>query len=190
MISLDDEIRVDAQCGRLLLAVRDDLLARRAGSPLAVGALCRGADLFLRDFVIDACDDNLLRLPVERIRQFAGHWYIVNTLEPDIAGLTAILDGIAACYSVLSAHALIDRSLAEAVADACADRSWYRQRLEDYWALHLTATTSGEPPVPCRNGADETALAKSRRRPRFAGHRLGPGAHEAVCRHASPAVSP
>ncbi|MCK7482142.1 MAG: hypothetical protein M0C28_37060 [Candidatus Moduliflexus flocculans] len=35
---------------------------------------------FLREFVIAECDDNLFRLPAERVRQFAGHWYIVRTL--------------------------------------------------------------------------------------------------------------
>jgi hypothetical protein len=129
---LDDEIRADALCGRLLLAIRDALLAD-GHPPLAAGELCRGADLFLRDFVIAACGDNPLRLLPERVRQFAGHWYIVNTLEPNAAELAIILDGITACYAVLAARSLVGRPLAEAVARECADRAWYRQRIEDYW---------------------------------------------------------
>ena len=131
----DDELRVDTLCCRLLLAVRDSLLAGGDISPRQVGAICRGADLFLRDFVIAACGDNLLRLPPERVRQFAGHWYIVNSLEPNGDELAAILAGIAACYKVLAGRSLVTGALAEAVIAACADLPWYRQRIEDYWTI-------------------------------------------------------
>lgn len=132
---LDDEIRVDGLCGRLLLAVRDQLLARGDRSPVEVGELCRGADLFLRDFVLAACGDNPFRLPPERVRQFAGHWYIVHTLDPDDKELAGILAGITACYAVLAAHGLVAAELADAVAAAGAELPWYRQRIEHYWAI-------------------------------------------------------
>ena len=132
--TLADEIRVDALCYRLLLAVRDQLLARRP-APAEVGRLCHGADLFLRDFVIAACGDNLFRLPPERVRQFAGHWYVVNTLEPHGDDLAVILAGITACYEVLAGHGLVSPALHNAVATACADLPAYRQRIDDYWAI-------------------------------------------------------
>ena len=132
---LDDEIRVDALCSRLLLAVRDRLLAVGGHPPQEVGALCRGADLFLRDFVIAACGDNPLRLPPERVRQFAGHWYIVNTLEPQADELAVILAGIATCYAVLAEQSLLSPVLAEAVAAACAELPWYCRRIDDYWDI-------------------------------------------------------
>lgn len=135
IVSLDDELRVDALCSRLLLAVRDHILARRNRTPLEVGELCHSADLFLRDFVISACGDNPLRLPPERIRQFAGHWYIVNTLEPNAGELAVILDGIADCYTVFAEHGLASPELATAAAEACGELSWYRQRIDDYWAI-------------------------------------------------------
>ena len=131
---LADEIRVDNLCRRLLLAVRDQLLARGL-APAEVGRLCHGADLFLRDFAIAACGDNLFRLPLERVRQFAGHWYVVNTLEPQVDDLALILAGLAACYAVLAGHGLVSPALNDAVATACADLSAYRQRIEDYWAI-------------------------------------------------------
>jgi hypothetical protein len=133
--SLDDEIRVDTLCGRLLLAVRDQILARRNRTPLEVGELCHGADLFLRDFVIAACGDNPLRLPPERIRQFAGHWYIINTLEPNAGDLAVILSGVADCYAILAEHGLVDAELAQAAAAAGRELPWYRQRIDDYWAI-------------------------------------------------------
>ena len=132
--TLADEIRVDALCRRLLLAVRDQLLACGL-APAEAGRLCHGADLFLCEFVIAACGDNLFRLPPERVRQFAGHWYIVNTLEPHSDELAAILAGVAACYAAFAGHGLVSPALHAAVAMACADLPAYHRRLEDYWAI-------------------------------------------------------
>lgn len=132
--TLDDEIRVDELCSRLLLAIRDRLTAS-GHPPLDAGELCRGADYFLRDFIIAECRDNPLRLPPERVRQFAGHWYIVRTLEPNIAELAALLAGIAACYRVLGDLRLIAPEAAAAIAAACAETGYYQQRIEEFWAI-------------------------------------------------------
>ncbi|NJC87333.1 MAG: hypothetical protein FIB02_02200 [Desulfuromonas sp.] len=131
----DDEIRVDELCSRLLLAVRDQLLADGTVDPVEAGALCRGADYFLREFVIAECHDNLFRLPPERVRQFAGHWYIVHNLEPDIRELAAILAGISACYHVFAGHGLVGQELATTIGTACTDLAFFRQRIEDFWAI-------------------------------------------------------
>lgn len=131
----DDEVRADELCERLLQAVRDELLAGGEVSPLEAGELCSGADYFLREFVIAECGDNLFRLPAERVRQFAGHWYIVRTLEPNVAELSTILAGVAACYRILAGHGLVTETLAETVGLACTDLPWYRQRIETFWAI-------------------------------------------------------
>lgn len=132
--TLDDEIRVDQLCAQLLR----DICARltdQGHSPLEAGELCRGADYFLRDFVIAECHDNLFRLPPERVRQFAGHWYIVRNLEPAAGELAVILAGIAACYRTLAERGLVVPALAEAICAACADVTFYRQRIDDFWAI-------------------------------------------------------
>lgn len=133
--TLDDEIRVDQLCVRLLQAVRDQLLADNAGDPLTTGELCQGADYFLREFVIAECADNLLALPPERVRQFAGHWYIVRTLEPNPRELAVILAGIAACYRVLARNGLVEARHAEAIVTVCADLPYYAQRIDEFWAI-------------------------------------------------------
>lgn len=132
---LEDEIRVDQLCTRLLLAVRNRLLAAGGGDPLTVGELCQGADYFLREFIIAECADNLLKLPPERIAQFAGHWYIIRTLEPNTGELATILSGIAACYRILAETGLVETRLAEDVTAACADLPAYRQRIDEFWAI-------------------------------------------------------
>lgn len=133
--SPEDEIRVDELCVRLLQSVRTALTVEYRLDPATAGSYCLGADLFLREFVIADCHDNLLHLPIERIRQFAGHWYIVRTLEPDSSELAAILAGVRTVYQVLAEHGLTAAELAAAVATACSETTWHRQRLDDYWAI-------------------------------------------------------
>jgi len=130
-----DEIRVDGLCVQLLLAIRDHLVGQPGVDPREAGQLCQGADHFLREFVIAECRDNLFHLPAERVRQFAGHWYIVRTLEPNLAELGAILAGIDCCYRVLAEHGLVAAELSSAIGTACADLDYYCQRIDDFWAI-------------------------------------------------------
>lgn len=130
-----DEVRVDELCGRLLLTVRDQLLAGGEVAPDEAGERCRGADYFLREFIIAECGDNIFRIPPERIRQFAAHWYIVRTLEPNAAELAAILAGVAACYQVLASHGLVAPEHAGAIANACSELPCYSRRIEEFWAI-------------------------------------------------------
>lgn len=149
----DDELRTDELCVRLLHAVRDRLIVQ-GHPPQEAGELCGGADYFLRDFVIAECGDNLLRLPAERVRQFAGHWYIVRTLEPNRQELARLLAGVAACYRVLAESALVEPSRAEAIAADCADIDWYEERIEAFWAIEDDGFTAWRnacplpPPLP------------------------------------------
>lgn len=131
----DDEIRVDDLCACLLLAVRDRILAGGNSDPLRVGELCRGADHFLREFVIAECADNLLQLPPDRVRQFAGHWYIVRTLDPNSSELATILAGISVCYRTLAETGLVDPRRAEEITAACSELPAYCRRIEEYWAI-------------------------------------------------------
>jgi hypothetical protein len=150
--NFDDELRIDEQCVRLLLAVRDHLVTRQGLDPREAGALCQGADHFMREFVIAECHDNLLRLPAERVRQFAGHWYIVRTLEPNAGELASILAGIDSCYRVLAEHRLVSPESSAAIGTACADLSYYQQRIDDFWAIEGNGFTFWRAacPLPAR----------------------------------------
>jgi len=148
----DDEIRIDGQCVRLLLAVRDHLVAHQGLAPLEAGALCQGADYFLREFIIAECHDNLFRLPAERVRQFAGHWYIVRTLEPNVGELAAILAGIDGCYRILADHGLIAPESRTAIGRACADLPYYQQRIDDFWAIEGDGFTPWRAACPLPEG--------------------------------------
>ncbi len=95
---LQDEIRVDELCGRLLRFFYLDLMEREAMSSAEAGALAHGADYFLREFIIPDRRENIFELRPGRVRQFAGTWYIIRNMEPNMAELTGILNGVEAFY--------------------------------------------------------------------------------------------
>jgi len=133
--SLDDEIRVDKLCADLLkhllqhLTKEDGLEAERAGE------LCHGADYFLREFIIGDRQANLFLVGADQVRQFAGHWYIIRTLEPNRAELAGILDGVAACYTFLNEQELVPDQKVSEITEACNNLDYYVARIESFWAI-------------------------------------------------------
>lgn len=134
IIDLATEIRADQSCAALLISFRDDLLAAGIDGSQA-GSLAHGADYFLREFIIGDRRENILHLAPERVRQFAGHWYIVRTVEPNRAELTAILAGIERFYAFLAAHGKVAGELHAAVTAECRELDYYLRRIETYWAI-------------------------------------------------------
>lgn len=135
MTSLDDEIRVDAACVDLLRQLFQELIATHGLEPGRAGELCHGADYFLREFVIADRKDNLCAIDPLRLRQFAGHWYIIRAMEPNLQELQNILAGTALFYRFLADRGLIDAAVATEIEAGCADTAWFRQRIEDFWAI-------------------------------------------------------
>ena len=133
--SLQDEIRIDELCGRLLHCFRRDLTENEQLPPEQAGALAHGADYFLREFVIPHRHENIFTLRPGRVRQFAGNWYIVRTLEPNMAELESLLHGIAAFYAWCFRVGKVSAEMAETVRQECAMLDFYRQRIEDFWAI-------------------------------------------------------
>jgi len=132
---LQDEIRVDRLCVELLQRFTADQMEHCGQSPLEAGSRARGADYFLREFLIPECHSNLFRLAPERIRQFAGNWYIIRNLEPNLAELEAILAGVSAFYDFLARQRLYPDDRLTAVAAHCTDLEFYRLRIETFWAI-------------------------------------------------------
>ncbi len=132
--SLEDEIRVDELCSRLLRLFHQDLL-HRAVPPQEAGALAQGADYFLREFVIPDRRENIFGLASERIRQFAGNWYIIKTLEPNMAELTGILRGVAEFYEYCRRLDKVSAEFLSGVRRECDDLDYYRRRIDSFWAI-------------------------------------------------------
>lgn len=133
--NLQDEIRVDALCRDLLGCFCRSLTDHDGLSPAEAGALAHGADYFLREFVIPDRQENIFRLRPGRVRQFAGNWYIVRNLEPNMDELSAILKGVEAFYAWCRTIGKVSAELAATVQKECAELDYYRARIEAFWAI-------------------------------------------------------
>ena len=132
--NLQDEIRVDRLCSEFLKLFYLDLVEEGRSAEDA-SALAYGADYFLREFVIPDRLENIFALRPERMRQFAGNWYIVRTLEPNMAELDGILAGTLAFYRYCRKVGKIDPTLLAAMEKECADFDYYQKRIESFWAI-------------------------------------------------------
>lgn len=132
---LQDEIRVDELCGRLLRFFFRHLVDQQGLAPAEAGSLAHGADYFLREFVIPDRRENIFALRPGRVRQFAGTWYIIRNLEPNMTELGAILAGIATFYRYAKEKGKVSGELATQVAEECRDLAYYTWRIESFWAI-------------------------------------------------------
>ncbi|MCK9172802.1 MAG: hypothetical protein AB7T15_01725 [Desulfuromonas sp.] len=132
--SLTDEIRADQNCATLLRQIHQQLL-QQGESPLQAGLLARGADYFLRDFLIGHRRQNILCPAAEAVWQFGGHWYIIQNLEPDLDILMDILSGVATFYRLLNEQFPLPPATLERLLRDCHQRDIYACRLEQFWGL-------------------------------------------------------
>lgn len=133
--SLEDEIRVDQLCADLLRYFNQHLTQRGKLAPEEAGELCHGADYFLREFIIADRRENLFNIEPARIRQFAGHWYIIRTPEPNMTELQTVLNGTIEFYRFLAHQDLVPKELAGDIDAECLKLVYYQQRIDDFWAL-------------------------------------------------------
>jgi hypothetical protein len=135
IVDLDDEIRVDQACVQLLRTFCRDLIEQQNTSPETAGALASGADYFLREFIIADRRENIFTIAAKRVRQFAGNWYIVKTLEPNMAELAAILQGTQAFYDYCAKTGTVAGERAEQIGRECGQLDFYRERIESFWNI-------------------------------------------------------
>lgn len=135
IFTLDDEIRVDRLCQSLLKDFHLHLLEEQQLDPLAAGSLTRGADYFLRNFVIDRLRTNIFLISAEQVRGFAGNWYIHQALEPNAKEMDATLQGIAAFYSYCNRQGWIEDYEVKEIEQACEHLDFYRERIDSFHAL-------------------------------------------------------
>ena len=133
--TLDDEIRVDKLCVDLLRHFYQDLTQQSKIAPEQAGELCHGADYFLREYIIADRRVSLFDAIPIHVRQFAGHWYIIRTTEPNLTELKNILSGTSEFYRFLARQGLITETLANEITSQCQELDYYQQRIEDFWAI-------------------------------------------------------
>ena len=132
--TFDDELRVDDLCRKLLLRFYEQMLQEQV-SPEKASALASSADYFLRDFVIDKMRLNVLGEHSDIVRKFAGTWYIINNLEPNLPELSGHLAGILAFYRFLSRSGAISADYLEYVERGCGDLGYYEERIATFWDI-------------------------------------------------------
>ncbi len=132
--TLEDELRVDKLCGDLLHRFYCESM--EAGlSPEAATALAGAADYFVRDFVVSIKMRSIFDERPGLVRQFAGNWYIVNTMEPLAAEIEGFLAGIKGFYRFLHGHQLISLKFLQAIEAACAQLDYYSGRIDSFWEI-------------------------------------------------------
>lgn len=134
VITLEDELRVDALCKELLMSFYREKLQSGMDETEAT-LLANSADFFVRDFVIGIRQKNLLQESPGLVRSFAGNWYIVNTLEPMEEELAGHLKGIREFYHYLRRQGLIEDSFVASIDRECMDLPYYASRIESFWNI-------------------------------------------------------
>lgn len=131
---LDSEITVDARCSKLLKQFHQQL-SQEDIDPLEAGQLAHGADYFLRDFIIADRYMNLFTIEPCSVRQFAGHWYIIKNLEPNIKELATILQGVAVFYTYLQQNDYISQALNDQIQKETTNLGYYQERIDQFWDI-------------------------------------------------------
>jgi len=143
IVTGEDYLRVDNLCKGLLMSFYEHLLAGGL-APEEATILANGADYFVRDFLVDYKGYNLFDERPGIVRQFAGNWYIVNTIDPDITHLSRHLQGIRAFYGFLCDKKLISVGYLLNLEKECGILSFYEARIESFWKIEGDGFASWE----------------------------------------------
>jgi hypothetical protein len=132
--SLEDELRVDGLCQKMLGLFYSRLLAEGV-PPERATLLASGADYYVRDFLVGF----KARSPFDErpgiVRQFAGNWYIVNTMEPDINEIYGHLAGIRSFYCFLGLRNLVSPGFLAEIEQECSETEYYQGRIDSFWEI-------------------------------------------------------
>lgn len=132
---LNDEIRVDQLCQKLLKNFHQHLLDSGYFSPLEAGSMAAGADYFLRDYVIDSMRSNIFHITARQVRGFAGNWYVHRNLEPNMKELEVMLKGVQEFYCYCADNRWVDTTVSNEIAAICCAVDYFRERIESFHAL-------------------------------------------------------
>ncbi len=148
--NLEDEMRAGQLCKQLLQEYHQDLLQRLKLDPLDAGVQAAGADYFLIDFMIDNQRANIFQIDQRAIERFAGHWYIVSNLEPNLEELAGMLKGIAGFYAFLAKKQLIDFGTSHLVSDCCGQLDLFQARIDSFHAISGDGFSAWEKACPLK----------------------------------------
>ncbi|TSK08162.1 MAG: hypothetical protein FPO08_02275 [Geobacter sp.] len=132
--TLEDEVRVDKLVSDLLHRFYEEI-QQTGMPPEQATALAGAADYFTRDFVVSIKQRSIFDERAGIVRQFAGNWYIVNTMEPLISEIEGYLAGVREFYRFLYGHQLISLKFLQAIEAECSELDYYAGRIESFWDI-------------------------------------------------------
>jgi hypothetical protein len=134
IVTVEDEIRADGLCRSLLRRFYDSLL-EGGMAPQEATLVANGADYYVRDFLVGYKHRSLFDERPGIVRQFAGNWYIVNTIEPSMEELAGHLQGACSFYRFLHNKGLIGGDFLAAMERECCDGAFYEGRIRSFWEI-------------------------------------------------------
>jgi len=158
LYSGDDFLRVDNLCRELLLHFYEQLQAEGL-TPEEATVLASDADYFVRNFVVDFKAFNLFDEFPGIVRQFAGNWFIANTLEPDISHLGRLLRGVRSFYRFLHVHGLVSQGYLRMIEKECDDLDYYESRIAAFWDIKGDGYSAWERECSLKEGGEKQGSA-------------------------------
>lgn len=132
--NIDEELVVDERCQEILK--RFYLYLQQQGMPVEEASeMAFSADLYLRDYLIDFGEQNIVRPVPGTITVFAGSWFITHTLDPEYAMLERHLKAIIALYKYLHLQHLISAEELKFLMHEAAQNDFYQQRIDSFLSL-------------------------------------------------------
>jgi hypothetical protein len=133
--TIDEELLVDGRCQQILKQFY--LFLQQQGMPAEQASeLAFGADLYLRDYLIDFGRQNIARPQPGIVTKFAGSWYITHTLDPEFASLERHLTALSELYRFMHRQHLISADELSFLLKEAGQIEFYRQRIDSF--LNLT----------------------------------------------------
>lgn len=103
--------------------------------PAQATAYAGSADYYLRDYLVSIRRKNVFDQQCGIIRQFAGNWYIVSTMEPNAPEVARHLEGIRQFYRFLFRRGLVNDDFLAKAEQECSDLGYYVGRIESFWDI-------------------------------------------------------
>lgn len=134
--TLEEELLVDERCQQVLKHFYLNLQQRGMTAEQA-SELAFSADLYLRDYLIDAARQNIVRPQPGIVRKFAASWFITHTLDPEMRLLERHLSAIAEFYRFLRRQHLISDDELAFLLEETAQTDFYHKRIDSF--LHISS---------------------------------------------------
>ena len=134
--TIDEELLVDGRCQQILKQFYMFLQQQGMNAEQA-SDLAFSADLYLRDYLIDFCRQNIVRPQPGIVTRFAGSWFITHTLDPEFVTLESHLTALSELYRFMHRQHLISSYELAFLLKEAGKLDYFRQRIDSF--LNLTA---------------------------------------------------